>query len=146
MAKKTVITEVQDVEVMESVLEFPQNRAFMTEQLSYEPPSKPEIASDLKTMDDVFDHYKPQVNVEFQDSEGVPQKENLAFNNVGDFGIKGITQQSDFLKSLNIQQDQYKKIIKQLKSNTQLKQVLNDIESKQSMLNAIHALLKELGA
>ena len=146
MAKKTVITEVQDVEVMESVLEFPQNRAFMTEQLSYEPPSKPEIASDLKTMDDVFDHYKPQVNVEFQDSEGVPKKENLAFNNVGDFGIKGITQQSDFLKSLNIQQDQYKKIIKQLKSNTQLKQVLNDIESKQSMLNAIHALLKELGA
>lgn len=146
MAKKTVITEVQDVEVMESVLEFPQNRALLTEQLTYEPPAKPEIVSDLKTMDDVFEHYKPKVEVEFQDSDGVPKKEELNFNNVGDFGVKGITEQSDFLKSLNVQKDQYKKIIKQLKSNSQLKQVLADVESKQSMLNAIHALLKELGA
>ena len=146
MAKKTVITEVQDVEVMESILEFPQNRALLTEQLTYEPPSKPEIKNDLKTMDDVFEHYKPKVNVDFQDSEGVPRKETLDFNSVGDFGIKGITEQSDFLKSLNIQKEQYKKIIKQLKSNSQLKKVLNDVESKQAMLNAIHALLKELGA
>ena len=144
MAKKTVITEVQDVEVMESVLEFPQNRAFLTEQLTAEDPSKPEIVNGLKTVDDVFEHYKPKVNVDFQDSEGVTKKETLAFNNVGDFGVKGIVAQSDFLKALNIQKEEYQKIIKQLKSNKQLKQVLGDIESKQALLNAIHALLKEL--
>ena len=146
MAKKTVITEVQDVEVMESILEFPQNRALLTEQLTYDAPSKPEIVTDMKSMDDVFEHYKPKVDVEFQDSEGVPKKETLNFSSVGDFGVKGITAQSDFLKSLNIQKEQYNKIIKQLKTNSQLKQVLADIESKQAMLNAIHALLKELGA
>ncbi len=62
MAKKTVITEVQDVEVMESVLEFPQNRAFLTEQLTAEDPSKPEIVNGLKTVDDVFEHYKAKTD------------------------------------------------------------------------------------
>ena len=97
MAKKTVITEVQDVEVMESILEFPQNRAFLTEQLTADDPTRPKIVKGLKTVDDVFEHYKPKVNVDFQDSEGVTKKEKLSFNNVGDFGVKGIIGQSDFL-------------------------------------------------
>ena len=146
MAKKTVITEVQDVEVMESVLEFPQNRAFLTEQLTADDPSRPKIVNGLKTVDDVFEHYKPKVNVDFQDSEGVSKKEKLAFNNVGDFGVKGIIAQSDFLKSLNIQKEEYQKIVKQLKSNKQLKQVLAEVETKQALLNTIQALLKELEA
>tara|TARA_Y100000031_G_scaffold157053_1_gene215413 strand:+ start:2785 stop:3225 length:441 start_codon:yes stop_codon:yes gene_type:complete len=146
MAKKTVITEVQDVEVMESVLEFPQNRAFLTEQLTTDDPTRPEIVKGLKTVEDVFEQYKPKVNVDFQDSEGATKKEELAFNNVGDFGVKGIISQSDFLKSLNIQKEEYQKIIKQLKSNKQLKKVLGDVESKQAMLNVIHALLVELDA
>lgn len=146
MAKKTVITEVQDVEVMESVLEFPQNRAFLTEQLTAEDPSKPEIVKGLKTVDDVFEHYKPKVNVDFQDSEGVSKKETLAFNNLGDFGVKGIISQSDFLKALNIQKEEYQKIIRQLKSNKQLKNVITEDDTKKALLNAIHALLKELEA
>ena len=56
--------------------------------------------------------------------------------------IKG----SCFHKSLNIQKEEYQKIIKQLKSNKQLKKVLGDVESKQAMLNVIHALLVELDA
>ncbi|MEZ5198033.1 MAG: hypothetical protein R2764_17090 [Bacteroidales bacterium] len=144
MAKKTVITEVQDVEVGESILEFPQNRTLMVEQLTYDEPAKPEIVSGLKTVDDVFEHYKPNVDVEFQDMEGTPKKEKLNFSNLGDFGVKGITAQSEFLKSLQIQQDEYQKIIKQLKSNKQLRNVIEDVESKQALLGTIHALLKEL--
>jgi len=144
MAKKTVITEVQDVEVGESILEFPQNRTLMVEQLTFEEPAKPEIVNGLKTVDDVFEHYKPKVDVEFQDMEGVPKKESLHFSNLGDFGVKGITAQSAFLQGLQIQQDEYQKIIKQLKSNKQLRTVIEDVESKQAMLGAIHALLKEL--
>lgn len=144
MAKKTVITEVQDIEVGEAILEFPQNRTLMVEQLTHEEPTKPEIAKGLKTVDDVFEHYKPKVDVEFQDMEGVPKKESLNFTNVGDFGVKGITNQSSFLKSLQVQQDEYQKIIKQLKSNKPLRTVIEDMESKQALINAIHALLKEL--
>ena len=144
MAKKTVITEVQDVEVGEAILEFPQNRTLMVEKLTHDDPTKPEITSGLKTVDDVFEHYKPKVKVEFQDEEGVPNKEELAFSNLGDFGVKGITAQSSFLKGLEVKKDEYQKIIKQLKTNKQLKKAIEDIESKQALLNAIYALLKEL--
>ncbi len=144
MAKKTVITEVQDVEVGEAILEFPQNRTLMVEQLTHEDPSKPEVVKGLKTVDDVFEQFKPNVDVEFQDMEGVPKKENLNFTNVGDFGVKGITAQSTFLQGLQVQQDEYQKIIKQLKSNKQLRTVIEDMETKQALINAVHALLKEL--
>ncbi len=146
MAKKTVITEVQDVEVGESILEFPQNRTLMVEQLTNEAPTKPEIVKDLKTVDDVFEQFKPNVDVEFNDLEGVPKKENLKFSNLGDFGVKGVTAQSTYLQSLQIQKDEYQKIIKQLKSNKQLRTVIEDMESKQALINSIHALLKELEA
>ena len=144
MAKKTVITEVQDVEVGEAILEFPQNRTLMVEKLTHEDPTRPEIVKGLKTVDDVFEHYKPKVKVEFQNEEGVPNKEELTFSNLGDFGVKGITAQSSFLKGLEVKKDEYQKIIKQLKTNKQLKKAIEDIESKQALVNAIYALLKEL--
>ena len=131
MAKKTVITEVLDVEVNESMIEFPQNRAFMTEKLTYDDPTRPEVVKGLQTVDEVFEHYQPKVDVEFQDSEGVPNKETLKFNNLGGFGMKGITAQSDFLQGMDNERELYQKIIKQLKSNKPLK-------------NTIHALLSEL--
>lgn len=144
MAKKTVITEVQDIEVGEAILEFPQNRTLMVEQLTHDEPTRPEVVKGLKTVEDVFEQFKPNVDVEFQDLEGVPKKENLNFTNVGDFGVKGITAQSSFLQGLQVQQDEYQKIIKQLKSNKQLRTVIEDMDTKQALINAIHALLKEL--
>lgn len=144
MARKTVITQVQDVEVNEAIIEFPQNRALLAEQLTFKEPSKPEIVKNLKTVEDVFDHFKPTVDVDFQNSEGGTKKETLAFKSLADFGVKGLTSQSQFLQELNIKKEEYQKIIKQLKSNKQLKQVIADAESKQAMLNAIMALLKEL--
>jgi len=144
MAKKTVITQVQDVEVNESVIEFPQNRTFLTEQLTYEEPSKPEIVRNLKSVDDVFEHYKPKVDVEFQNREGASKKETLTFKTLADFGVKGLTAQSAFLQELDIQKEEYQKIIKQMKSNKQLRQAISDLETKQALLNTILALLKEL--
>jgi hypothetical protein len=144
MAKKTVITEVQDVEVGESILEFPQNRTLMVEKLTNEGPPTPEIVNGLQTVDDVFEHFKPNVEVEFQDMDGVPKKETLNFRNLGDFGKKGITAQSDFLQNLNIQQEEYKKIVDQLKTNKLLRNIINEADAKKAMINAIYALLKEL--
>ncbi len=144
MAKKTVISEVLDVEVGEAILEFPQNRSLMVEKLTNEDPTRPEIVKGLKTMDDVFEQFKPKKEVEFQDMEGAPKKEMLNFNNVGDFGMKGITAQSSFLQGLETQKDEYRKIIKQLKSNKPLRNAISDVETKQALLSAIHALLKEL--
>jgi len=128
----------------EAMSEIPQNKTLMVEKLTMEPPVKPEVAEGLKTIDEVFGHYAPSVEMEFQDSEGGTRKETLNFKNLGDFGIKGITNQSEFLKELTAQKEQNQKIIKQLKTNKLLQKALENEETKAALLNAINALIKEL--
>lgn len=75
---------------------------------------------------------------------GVPKKETLNFRGLSDFGVRGIVNQSDFLKSNAIQKDEYLKVIKQLKSNKILKAALTDPEAKQALLDAIQSMISEL--
>jgi len=128
----------------EAISDIPQNRTLMVEKLTAEPPIKPEIVEDLTSIDDVFKHFQPQIDVEFTDSEGVGKEEKLAFSNLADFGIKGIVAQSEFLQDLTSQKDQFFKIIKQLKSNKLLRKALDNPETKEATLNAIYSLIKEI--
>lgn len=128
----------------EAMSELPQNRTLMVEKLTKDPPVKPEVVEGLKTIEEVFEHYKPSIEMEFSDSEGGTRKETLNFKNLGDFGVKGITNQSEFLKGLSAQKDQNQKMIKQLKTNKLLRQAVEKDEYKAALLNAINALIKEL--
>src|SRR5687768_5783421 len=101
----------------EALTELEQNRTLFIQKLTNDDPVKPQAVYDLKTVEEVFDHFKPEVNVEFQTEDGASANESLKFSNLGDFNAKSITQQSKFLKNLNVQQEQYQKIIKQLKNN-----------------------------
>ena len=128
----------------EAISDIPQNRTLMVEKFTAEPPIKPEITEGLTSIDDVFNHFQPQVDVEFTDSEGAAKEEKLAFHNLADFSAKGIVDQSEFLQDLTVQKDQFFKIIKQLKSNKLLRKALENPETKQATLNAIYALVKEI--
>ncbi len=128
----------------EAMSVLPQNRTLMVEKLTKDPPIKPEIVEGLKSVDEVFEHYAPKIDMEFTDSEGATRKETLKFNNLGEFGIKGITKQSEFLKNLTAQKEQNQKMIKQLKSNKLLKKALEEEKYKAALLNSINALIKEL--
>ena len=128
----------------EAMSELPQNRTLMVEKLSSEPPIKPEIVEGLKSVDEVFEHFSPSIEMEFHDSEGGSRKETLHFKNLGDFGVKGITNQSEFLKNLTAQKEQNQKMIKQLKTNKLLQKALENEERKAALLNALNALIKEL--
>lgn len=136
-------TEVNS-DANEAIQEIPQNRTLLVEKLTHDQPIKPEVVTGLKTIEEVFDHYKPALELEFEDSEGVSKKENLDFNNLGDFGAQGITKQSSFLRDLNTDKDQYVKVVKQLKSNKILKSALENPEAKQAFLESIRALLSEI--
>lgn len=136
-------TEVK-TDANEAFAEIPQNRTLMVEKLTNDPPIKPVIVGGLKTVEEVFDHFNPEVEVEFEDEEGVGKKKTLKFGNLGDFGAKGITRQSSFLKDLDTEKDQYVKIAKQLKTNKILKTAIADSDAKQSLLDAIRALLTEM--
>lgn len=136
-------TEVQG-DASEALSEIAQNRTLMVEKLTDEAPFKPEIVQGLTSIDDVFNHYQPSVDVEFEDSEGTSKEEKLSFKSLADFGVDGITAQSDFLKDLTGQKEQFLKIIKQLKSNKLLRKALENKETKESMLNAIYAMVREI--
>jgi hypothetical protein len=136
-------TEVR-LDANEAIQEISQNRTLLIEKLTSDPPVKPEIITGLKTVDDVFDYFKPEAEVEFEDQEGGNIKETLKFNTLADFGLKGITKQSSFLSDLTIQKEQYFKLIKVLKNSKVLKSVLANPETKQALINAIHGLVQEL--
>lgn len=136
-------TEVKG-DASEAFAEIPQNRTLLCEKLTADAPIKPQIVEGLQTIDDVFNHYKPEIDVDFEDSEGAEKQEKLSFRGLSDFGIKGITAQSTFLQDLTIEKEQYQKIIKQLKSNKLLRKTLENPESKADLLGVMYALIKEL--
>ncbi|UII28961.1 hypothetical protein LVD15_11190 [Fulvivirga maritima] len=136
-------TEVQ-TDAGEAIAEIGQNKTLLIQKLTQDQSLKPEIVTGLKTLDDVFDHYKPEVEVEFEDAEGVEKKETLKFSHLGNFGKDGIIEQSKFLNDLDTEKHQYLKVIKQLRTNKILKSALADPEAKQALLKSIKSLIAEL--
>jgi hypothetical protein len=135
---------VAENEAFEAFADIPQNRVLLAEKLTDGTPIKPVITEGLTTIEQVFEHFQPEVEMDFETEEGVTRQETLRFANLGDFGIKGITVQSTFLNDLTLKREQYLKMIKQLKTNKLLKQALADPAAKQGMLESLHALIREL--
>jgi hypothetical protein len=136
-------TEVKG-DASEAILDIPQNRTLLCEKLTVDESIRPEIVEGLKTVDDVFEHFSPRVDLEFETSEGITKEETLSFKGLSDFGIKGITAQSEFLRDLTAEKELYQKIIKQLKSNKLLHKALENADSKATLINVIYAMIKEL--
>ncbi len=128
----------------EAILEIPQNRTLFAQKLTNEAPVKPQVVEGLKNTDEVFAQYKPKVSVDFEDSTGAAFQEELHFSGLSDFGVKGITNQSSFLQNLNLEREQFQKIVKQLKTNKLLRKALESPETKQAVLNSLYAMIKEL--
>jgi predicted component of type VI protein secretion system len=132
------------IEGQEAILEIQQNKTLIAQKLTTKTPTRPEIVTGLKSMDEVFEHFEPKVDVAFEDDKGQAVKEQLAFKNVGDFSINGMVEQSPFLGDLKTKNEQYKKMIKQLKTNKILKLALQDPEAKKSILQTLETLIKEI--
>ena len=130
-------------ESFEAISQISSNRTLLAQKLTSKP-TKPEPVTGLKTIDDVFDHFKPNVKVEFESEEGAPVKEELHFGNLGDFNKKGISGQSDFLKKLDGQKENYQKFAKQLRSNKILKSAMTNSDAKTAYLQALKAMIQEI--
>ena len=128
----------------EAISDIPLNRTLLVQKLTSDPPLRAQIVEGLKTPEAVFAHYKPTVRVEFENEAGAVIPETLQFESLGDFGKKGIINQSDFLQDLNTQSDDLQKLLRQLKSNKILKSALDTPETKAAFLAAIQAMISEL--
>jgi predicted component of type VI protein secretion system len=145
MAKKTVITKVLEVNTNDAIIEFPQNRTLMIEQLTDTSPAKAEMQRDFSTLQDIFEHYRPSIkNIELENVGGKEVKEDLAFNELKDFEPDSILKNSQFLSSLKMTKDSYDKIEQQLVRNKALREALNDSDTRKNLISSLQSLLAEL--
>lgn len=132
------------LEVSEGIADIPQNRTLLIEKLTDEPPLAPRIVPDLKSINDVFEFFKPTKEVEFATADGSGRTEQLHFESLADFGKPGIVKQSAYLNELSHQCDDLQKFARQLKSNKILKTLLDNKEAKAAYLACIQGLMDEL--
>lgn len=132
------------VDASEAIANIPENRSLIVEQLTANEPVNPEAVKGLTTIEEVFNHFSPNIDVEFEDEEGQPVKENFAFSSVADFNVKNMTENSKFLHGLNVDKEFYEGLIKQLRSNKVLQRVLENPESKEAFIAALTSLKSEL--
>ena len=64
---------------------FHKTERYLVEQLTKDEPVAPEVIAGLTNIDEVFAHFRPEIDIEFSDAEGAPVEENFRFQNVGDF-------------------------------------------------------------
>jgi predicted component of type VI protein secretion system len=132
------------VDTSEAFGEISPNKTLFIQKLTDNEPLRPEKVEGLKTVEEVFEHYKPNVNVALDKQDGSVITENLKFSNLGDFGVKNLVQQSSYLRKLNIEREMYLNIIKQLKTNKTLKTTLDSEETRAAFVSALKNFVKEL--
>lgn len=132
------------VDTSEAFGEISPNKTLFIQKLTDNEPLRPEKVEGLKTVEEVFEHYKPNVSVALDKQDGSVITENLKFSNLGDFGVKNLVQQSSYLRKLNIEREMYLNIIKQLKTNKTLKTTLDNEETRAAFVSALKNFVKEL--
>jgi len=132
------------IDVSEAFADIAHNKTLFVQKLTDNEPIRPEKVEGLKTVQEVFNHYKPSVNVEFEKYDGSTVNETLHFNNLGDFSVKNIISQSQHLGNANIERDMSMSVIKQLKSNKTLKTTLDNEETRSAFINALKNFVTEL--
>ncbi|WP_207632525.1 hypothetical protein [Foetidibacter luteolus] len=128
----------------EGFVEISPNKTLFIQKLTSEDPLKPEIVEGLQTVEAVFEHFKPNCDVEMDKEDGSAITENFRFAGLGDFDIKNMTNQSPYLKNLSVEMDAYLKVLKQLETNKSLQKVIENPDTKTAFINSLRALAAEL--
>ena len=102
------------------------------------------MAYGLQTINDVFNHYKPECEIDVEDDQGGTNKQKFEFRGLGDFGQKGLIAQSDLLKEQKSQKDEYIDIARKFQSNKVLQKVLGNEKAKSDFVAALNAMLDEI--
>lgn len=130
----------------EGIADIPFNRTLLALQLTDKEPVTPELVTGLKTVEDVFNRYQPNVDVEFEDENGTPVQENLKFGSIADFRAKALSMQSPYLRSLDGQYSEYTQISRRLKGHRILQTALDNPDAKAALVAALKSLVSELDA
>lgn len=149
MEEKNFISKAVDEESGSNVSALDTNKTLMIDQYTSDAQGEdPELFEDAKTLDDVFQHFKPNVEVDFTDEDGGSISETLYFNSIKDFEANGgkgnLVANSEFLSDKKASMDSYAKVRKQIEQNKKLREILKDAGSKEELKDYLEYLLNEL--
>ncbi len=136
----------EKIDASEAIADIPHNRTLLVEKLTADDPIHPEKVEKLETIEDVFGHFKPNMDVTFEDEEGQEVTENFRFKTVADFLIKNMTKSSPFLNGLDNQKAFYNKMLKQLRSNKIMQRALQNADAREAFVEVLQILLAEMEA
>lgn len=126
-----------------------QNKTLMIDQYTTNvEPGNPELVEDIQNIEDAFEHFKPQVEVDFVDEEGGSVNETLHFSEIRDFEAQGgkgkLVENSAFLSSVKAKIDTNVKVRKSIEQNRKLRDILKDQNSREELKAMLQAMLAEL--
>jgi predicted component of type VI protein secretion system len=128
----------------EKVVEIPFNRVLFAGKFTDADPTKPELAREVRSLSQLFEHYKPVVNVPFRNAAGKTVSESFRFYSIDDFEMRAMESQSNYITALEMKRMQQQKMVRQLRSNKQLQQVINEPEQRQALLDQLLSMAKKM--
>ncbi len=134
----------QRPDAYETVADIPFNRVLFAGKFTDTPPTKPQIVYGLTGLSQVFEQYAPGVAVRFQSEKGVLHKEQFSFTAIEDFSYRKIQQQSPFISGLEKKKVQWQKMIRELRKNQALKELVSRAGTKKRILERLQLLLKKV--
>ncbi len=103
---------------------------------------------DICSVDDAFKCFQPTVDVDFKDNDGSIVSETLTFNEIKDFEAQGgkgrLVSNSKYLSGVKKELDANTKMLKTIKQNRKLTEVLKDADSREELKAVLKSMLAEL--
>jgi len=145
--KENFISDAPDEEAGGKVNAISQNKTLYIGQFT-DTVAEPELFQEASTIKDVFDKFKPKVDVEFKNENGEAVEETLSFNEMKDFEVNNgsgqLVTNSSFLLQTKSNIEANAKIKKQIEQNKRLRDLLGSQQSKEELRNVLQNLLDEL--
>jgi len=147
LLKENFISDAPDEEAGGKVNAISQNKTLYIGQFQ-DAVDEPELFQEATNINAVFEKFKPNMEVEFQDENGDMVSETLAFNDMSDFDVNNgngkLVQNSAFLVDVKSNIDVNAKMKKQIEQSKRLRDLLGNDQSKEELRNVLQNLLNEL--
>jgi predicted component of type VI protein secretion system len=120
------------------------NKTLYVAKFTDELPMIPEAKADMESVEDVMEHYKPEVTVLLEDAEGQQMAETFKFTRLGDFTPEGIVDQSPYLQDLTNRMNDLQRINHQLRSNRMLQYAIQNPQGRATLLAMVQQMIDEI--
>jgi len=147
--RETFFTDTPDEESGNKVQAINQNKTLLIDQFT-DTVNEPELLQNANKIDDVFEHFKPEKEVEFEDENGSSVSETLRFRKMKDFDVDGgkgdLVKNSDFLLNVQSNIEAATKMKKKIETDKKVRDVLSNVDDREGLKATLQALLDELNA